>query len=140
MISIILEFFNEIKCLFLVDKVKVKLLSRVRLFENIWTVAYRAPPPMGFSRQECWSGLPFPSPGDLPDPGIKPGSPALQADVLPSEPPGKPIVNKTGVDVFPELFCFLDHPGDVNPAWTSGSSPFAKPGLENFEQYFASVC
>ena len=46
---------------------------------------------MGFSRQEYWSGLPFPSPGDLPDPGIEPGSPALQADSLPSEPPGKPI-------------------------------------------------
>jgi hypothetical protein len=45
---------------------------------------------MGFSRQECWSGLPFPSPGDLPEPGIEPGSPALQADALPSEPPGKP--------------------------------------------------
>ena len=44
---------------------------------------------MGFSRQECWSGLPFPSPGDLPNSGIKPGSPALQADALPSEPPGK---------------------------------------------------
>ena len=52
-------------------------------------VAYQAPPSMGFSRQECWSGLPFPSPGYLPDPGIKPGSPALQADALPSEPPGK---------------------------------------------------
>ena len=44
---------------------------------------------MGFSRQECWSGLPFPSPGDLPDPGIEPGSPTLQADALPSEPPGE---------------------------------------------------
>ena len=44
---------------------------------------------MGFSRQECWSGLPFPSAGDLPDPGIEPGSPALQADALPSKPPGK---------------------------------------------------
>ena len=43
---------------------------------------------MGFSRQEYWSGLPFPSPGDLPDPGIGPGSPALQADTLPSKPPG----------------------------------------------------
>ena len=55
-----------------------------------WTVAYQAPLSMGFSRQECWSGLPFPSPGDLPDPGIKPGSSTLQADALPSEPPGKP--------------------------------------------------
>ena len=55
-----------------------------------WAVAYQAPPSMEFSRQEYWSGLPFPSPGDLPDPGIEPGSPALQADALPSEPPGKP--------------------------------------------------
>ena len=68
----------------------VKLLSHVRLFAIPWTVAYQAPPSMGFSRQECWSGLPFPSPGDLPDPEIEPGSPALQADALPSEPPGKP--------------------------------------------------
>ena len=50
-----------------------------------WTLACQAPLPMGFSRQEYWSGLPFPSPGDLPDPGIKPGSPALQADPLPTE-------------------------------------------------------
>ena len=54
-----------------------------------WTAAYQAPPSMGFSRQEYRSGVPSPSPGDLPDPGIKPGSPALQADTLPSEPPGK---------------------------------------------------
>ena len=70
-------------------KVKVKSLSRVQLFATPWTIVYQAPPSMGFSRQECWSGLPFPSPGDLPDPGIEPGSPALQADALPSEPPGK---------------------------------------------------
>ena len=58
-----------------------------------WTVAHQAPLSMEFSRQEYWSGLPFPSPGDLPDPGIKPASSALQADALPSEPPGKhPIV------------------------------------------------
>ena len=77
------------KCIYYMKKVKVKLLSCVRLFETPWTVAYQAPPSMGFSRQECWSGLPFPSPGDLPNPGIEPGSPALQADSLPSEPPGK---------------------------------------------------
>ena len=71
-------------------KVKVKSLSCVQLFATPWTVAYQAPPSMGFSRQECWSGLPFPSPGDLPDPGIEPGSPSLQADTLPSEPPEKP--------------------------------------------------
>ena len=50
---------------------------------------HQAPPSMGFSRQEYWSGLPFPSPGDLPDPGIKPRSPALQMDTLPCEPPAK---------------------------------------------------
>ena len=55
-----------------------------------WTVAYQAPPSMGFSRQAYWSGLPFPSSGDLPNWGIKPRSPVLQADALPSEPPGKP--------------------------------------------------
>ena len=69
---------------------KVKSLSRVRLFVTPWTVAYQTSPSMGFSRQEYRSGLPFPSPEDLPDPGIKPGSPALQAAALPSEPPGKP--------------------------------------------------
>ena len=53
-------------------------------------VARQAPLSMGFSRQEYWNGLPFPSPGDLPDPGIEPGSPALQADTLSSEPLGKP--------------------------------------------------
>ena len=53
-----------------------------------WTVVSQASLSMGFSRQEYWSGLPFPSPGDLPDPGIEPSSPALQADALPSEPPG----------------------------------------------------
>ena len=54
-----------------------------------WGVAHQAPPSMGFSRQEYWSGLPFSSSGDLPDSGIEPRSPALQADFLPSEPPGK---------------------------------------------------
>ena len=67
----------------------MKSLSHVRLFVTPWTVAYQAPPSMGFSRQEYWSGLPFPSSGDLPDPGIEPGSPALRADALTSEPPGK---------------------------------------------------
>ena len=74
-------------------KVKVKSLSRVRLFAAQWTVAYQAPLSMGFSKEEFWSGLPFPSPGDLPDPGIEPGSPALQADALPSKPPGKSLRN-----------------------------------------------
>ena len=68
---------------------KVKLLSCVQLFATSWTVAYQVLPSMEFSRQEYWSGLPFPSPGDLPDLAIEPRSPAFQADALPSEPPGK---------------------------------------------------
>ena len=68
----------------------VKSFSCVRLFATPWTVAHQAPPSMGYSRQEYWSGLPFPSSGDLPDPGIEPRSPALQADALTYEPSGKP--------------------------------------------------
>ena len=64
-------------------------LSHVLLFGTPWNVACQAPLSMGFSRQEYCSGLPFPSPGDLPDPGVEPGTLALQADSLPSEPPGK---------------------------------------------------
>ena len=78
-------------CTYLSQLSQFKSLSRVQLFATPWTIAYQAPPSMGFSRQECWSGLPFPSPGDLPDPGIKPRSPALQADAFPSAPPGKPV-------------------------------------------------
>ena len=63
----------------------MKSLSRIRLFVTPWTVAYQAPLSMGFSRQEYWSGFPFPSPGDLPDPGIEPGFPTLEADDLTSE-------------------------------------------------------
>ena len=59
-----------------------------------WTVAYQASPSMGFSRQEYWSGLLFPSPGDLPNPGIEAASRAWQVDSLPSKPPGKPKVLK----------------------------------------------
>ena len=68
----------------------MKSLSRVRLFATPWTVAYQAPLSMGFSRQEYWSGLPFPSAGDLPESGIEPGFPTLEADALTSETPGKP--------------------------------------------------
>ena len=59
---------------------------------TLWTVTRQTPLSMGFSRREYWSGLPFPPPGDLSDPGIEPGSPALQADSLVSEPPGRPIL------------------------------------------------
>ena len=71
----------------------MKWLSRVQLFGTPWTGAQQAPLSMGFSQQEYWSGSPFPSPGDLPDPGIEPRSPTLEADALTSEPPGKPWYN-----------------------------------------------
>ena len=68
----------------------MKWLSRVQLFVTPWTAGHQTPASMGFPRQEYWSALPFPSPEDLPDPGIEPGSPALQADALTSEPREKP--------------------------------------------------
>ena len=70
-------------CLF--SWVKWKLLSHIKLFATPWTIQF-----MEFSRPEYWSGQPFPSPRDLPNPGIEPRSPALQADSLPAKPPGKP--------------------------------------------------
>ena len=88
------EALQKMKSVFMKERKKE---SEVTLlvsdsFATLWTVAHQAPPSMEFSRQEYWSGLPFPSPGDLPDPGIKPRSPALWADTLPAEPPGKPSV------------------------------------------------
>ena len=71
--------------------VVVKSLKSCPALATMWTVACQAPLCMWFSRGDYWNGLPFPSPVDLPDPGIKPMSPALEADSLPSEPPGKPI-------------------------------------------------
>ena len=70
--------------------VHAQSLSHIQFFTTLWIVAYQVPKSMEFSRQEYWSGLPFPSPGDLPNPGIELGPPALQADALPSEQPGKP--------------------------------------------------
>ena len=80
----------------IVDWGVVCVLSHVQLFVTPWTVAHQAPLSMGFFRQECWSGLPFPTPGDRPGPGIKPSSPvspALQVDSLPSEPLGVCLEN-----------------------------------------------
>ena len=79
-------------------------------FVTPWTVACQAPLSMRFSRQEYWSGFPFPSPGHLPDPGLKPESPALQADSFSSEPPGKCPVN-TSVCIWS-----VDRDNEVNAA------------------------
>ena len=76
-----------------------------------WTVALQASLSMAFSRQEYWSGLPFPSPGDFPNRGIKPGSPALQADSLPSVPPGKPsgmVISRMSGTVIKPKSVFLE--------------------------------
>ena len=88
-------------------------VNLVRLFAIPWTIAYQAPPSMEFSRQEYWSGLPFPSPGHLPDPGIKLRSPELQADASPSEPPGN------------SRFWYVVANGTLseNPEWTSIMGP-----------------
>ena len=90
------------------------------LFVTTWTIACQLPLCMGFSRQECWNGLPFPSPEDLSNPGIKPRSPALQADSLPAEPPGKA---KNGVG---------------SPSLLQGILPTqgSNPGLLHYRQIF----
>ena len=94
---------------------KVKSLSGIQLFATPWTVAYQAPPSMGFSRQEYWSGLPFTSPGDLPNPGIEPRSSASQADALPPEPPRKLamptcyMIIREAVDITFLTFCLSIH-------------------------------
>ena len=75
-------------------------LSHVQLFATTWTIARQAPLSMGFFRQEYWSGLPLPSPGDLPNPGIEARSPALQVDYLPAEPPGKPCEIEAHSQIF----------------------------------------
>ena len=80
------------------------MLSRVQLFATPWTVVRQAPLPMEFPRQQYWRGLSYPSPGDLPDPGIKPGSPTLQADSLPSESPGAPKGTKAMSNLILQIF------------------------------------
>ena len=79
---------------------KSESVSCIQPTVTLWTVAHRDPLSMGFSRQEYWSGLPFPSPRDLPDPGFEPMSPALQADSLTSEPTQKEI-GENKVELFP---------------------------------------
>ena len=84
------------------------VLSHIQLFERPWTVAHQAPLSMEFSRQEYWSGLPFPSPGDLPDLGIEPPStassesPALEGRFFTTEQPGKPLATETSLLKYPE--------------------------------------
>ena len=112
-------------------KVNMKLLSRIQLFATLWTVAYQAPPPMGFSRQEYWSGFPFPSPEDLPNPRIEPWSLILQADTLPSEPPGNELINLiSDSSAFSKSSLYI---------WKFSVHILLKPVLKDFEHYLAGM-
>ena len=109
-----LLFFTRTK------QVKVKPLSHVRLFATPWTVTHQPLLSVGFSRQEYWSGLPFSSPGDLSDPGTEPRSPALQADALTSEPPGKPRTMQRNI-IYSEInikSIFYIKPDFINDIWS----------------------
>ena len=112
-------------------------LRCVRVFATPWTLAHQAPLSMGFSRQEYWSGLPFPSPGDLPIPGIYPRSPTLQADSLPSEPPGK----ASKVQRMAEL-CWGHEKGRWRKPGTQGSGalPSSHPVRSHIPSSYESCC
>ena len=106
-----------------------KSLSCVRLIATPWTIAYKVPLSMEFSRQEYWSGLPFPSPGDLPDPGIEPGSSALQAETLPSEPPEKiSHVPRPRTEAVTWKKSRSDPPADVRKTLKKAGSPWLTLG------------
>ena len=124
-----------------VVEMKVKSLSWVQLFATPRTVGYQVPPSMGFPRQEYWIGLPFPSPRDLPDPGIKPGSPSLQADALTSEPPGKPrsvvkYLQHFYLSVFKAKFRFSPY----SKADSSLESHIFIPPAQCFSEVWISCC
>ena len=108
--------------LFGLRRLKVKSLGHVWLFATPWTVAYQASPSMGFSRQQYWSGLPFPSPGDLPDPGVEPGSPALSADAF---------RGRLSLELFIFPVVCLVCP-EAQPCWTAISVDSLTLGLNSF--------
>ena len=114
-------------CLTHLSERRVKSLSRVRLFATPWTVAYQAPPSMGFSRQECWSGLPFPSPGDLPNPGIESGFPHFRQTLQRLSHQGTLLLS------FEPYSCTTAFPGPPG----TGSLPL--PGI-HFSLEMSSVC
>ena len=101
--------------------------SRVKFLANLWTVGHRTPLSMGFSRQEYWSGLPCPPPGNLPDPGIKPVSSAFQMDSLPVSHQGSPVKSYSGLVA--KSCSTLWDPMDCSPP----SSPWDFPGKNTGE-------
>ena len=111
-------------------RVKCESHSRVRLFASPGTAAHQVPLSMGFSRQGYWSGLLFPFPGDPPNPGIKPGSPALQADSLPTEPAGKPSEGAKGDELgLTETHTLYQKDGKDLPCRTGNSPQYSGLGL-----------
>ena len=98
------------------SKVEVKLLSHVRLFATPWTVTYQFPPSTGFSRQEYQRGLPFPPPGDHPNPGIKPRSPALQANALPPSHQGSQTQTSNTITYSPFSYYQYAHMNSTSPS------------------------
>ena len=112
------------------------MLNHVWLFETPLTVAKQAPLAMGFSRQQYWNGLPFPSPGDIPNPSIEPGPPALQADSLPSEPQGENWVLKNWCLWIVVLEKTLESPLDskeIKPVSPKGNQPWIFIGRTDAE-------
>ena len=101
--------------------------SRVQFFASLWTVAHQTPLSMGFSRQEYWSGLPCPPPGNLPDPEIKPVSSAFQMDSFPVSHQGSPVKSYSGLVA--KLCSTLWDPMDCSPP----SSPWDFPGKNTGE-------
>ena len=89
-ISLVTDSFSSLKCNVYFHESESEVAQLCPTLCDPWTVAHQAPPSMGFSRQEYWSGMPFPSLGDLPDPGIEPASPALAGGFLITDPSGKP--------------------------------------------------
>ena len=112
----------------ILEWVKVKSFSPVRLFVTPWTVAHQAPPSRGFSRQEYWSRLSFLPPGDLPDPGIKPEFPMLEGWFFATEPPGKPHKNSTRYILCPELIKETEPLDLSNPLTKSEVDMAFEPG------------
>ena len=108
---------------------KWKLLSCVRLFTTPWTIAYQAPLSMEFSRPKYWNRWPFPSPGDLANPGIEPKSPTLQADSLSSEPPEKPIQKPKTYCMLTSLFIVSPEVPDYSFSW------YHAPGIPVLEHF-----
>ena len=113
-------------------------VSRVCLCATAWTGAHQAPLSVGFSRQEYWSELSCPPPEDLPDPGIKPGYPALQADSLLSEPPGKPFIFPLpACPIFPSFKVLVGKPFQL--LQPENSSPWFILDFMFFQRVFSSL-